>query len=117
MLASGPAGRRSGRRIPAARLADLRHEGPAERVADEPSGSQDAIERNARLPAGGIEEVDEVLRRKIAGGPRSVGAAAGPTCRGVEAADPGVEACRDVCEGSAPRVVEVIRDPLERDAG
>src|SRR4051794_19917317 len=106
MLASGPAGRRSGRLIPAARLPDLGRERPTEGVRDEPCGGQDPIERHVRLPAGGIEEVDEVLRGEIPGGAGSVGAAAGATCRRVEAADSRIEAGRDVCQGSAARVVE-----------
>src|SRR4051794_9620715 len=115
MLASGPAGRGSGRLIPAARLPDLRRERPTEGVRDEPCCRQDPVERDARIPAGGIEEVDEVLGREIPGGARSVGAAAGAACRRVEAADSPTEAGRDVGEGSAARVVEVIGDPLERD--
>src|SRR4051794_26803424 len=108
MLALGPAGRGSGRLIPAARPPDLRRERPAEGIRDEPRRGQDPVERDARLPAGGIEEVDEVLRGEIPGGAGSVGAAAGATCRRVEAADSRIEAGRDVCQGSAARVVEVI---------
>src|SRR4051794_32013389 len=111
MLASGPAGRPSSGRIPTARLPDLCREGPAEGVGDEPGSGQDAVERYPRLPAGRVEEVDGVLRGEIPCSARGVGAAAGPTSRRVEAADAGIEACGDVGEGGAPRVVEMVGDP------
>src|SRR3954452_21629815 len=101
MLASGPAGCRSSGRIPTTCLPDLRREGPAEGVRDEPGSGQDAVERDPGLPAGSVKEVDEVLRGEIPGSARGVGAAARPTRRRVEAADTCVEAGRDVGEGSA----------------
>ena len=73
---------RAGPGIPAAGLADLGRERPAERVGDEPGGGQDAVQRDdAVLPARRVEEVDEVLGGEIAGGARRVRAAAGPAGR------------------------------------
>src|SRR3954454_4229311 len=115
MLASGPGGRGSSGRIPTARLPDLRPEGPAEGVRDEPGSGQDAVEGHSGLPAGSVQEVDEVLRGEIPGSAGRVGAAAGATRRRVEAADAGIEAGRDVGEGSTTRVVEVVGDPVQRD--
>ena len=102
---------------PAAGLADLRRQRPADRLRDEPRGRQDAVERDAVLPARRVEEVHEVLRGEVARRARRVRAAAGPAGRRVEAADAGVEAGRDVGEGRAARVVEVEGDPLEWDPG
>ena len=78
---------------------------------------EDALERDARLPARRVEEVDEVLGREVAGRAGRVRAATGPAGRRVEAADPGVEPGRDVGQRRPARVVEVVGDPFERDAG
>ena len=64
------------------------------------------------LVAEPVEQVDEVLRREVAGGAGRVRAAAGPAGRGVETADPCREARDDVGKGRPARVVEVERDAL-----
>ena len=69
------------------------------------------------LEARGVEEVDQVLRGEIPGGPGRIRAAAGAAGRAVEAADPGIQPCLDVRERRAARVVEVVGDPIERDPG
>src|SRR4051812_10350078 len=78
-------------RVPAAGLADLAGEWATERFGDEAGRDEHAVQRRAVLPAGRIEEVDEVFSREIAGGARRVRAATRPTGRCVEAANPGFE--------------------------
>src|SRR6476619_8281153 len=95
MLRGGRGARRSGLAIgrlacpliPAAGLSDLGRKRLAEGVGDEPRGAKDATERDAMLVARRIEQVDEVLRREVAGRARSVRAATGPTGRRVERPD------------------------------
>src|SRR5262249_41271240 len=66
--ASGTTSWMTCRRVPAAGLADLGGERLAQRRGDESGGLQDALEVDAVLEPGRVEEVDEVLGREIAGG-------------------------------------------------
>ena len=104
--------------VPAAGLADLRRERPAERSGDEPGGLEHACRarRRARSPT----------RRAGTRGPRWRGCRRRPArtgsrrCRPSTASKqrtPGGESGDDVGQRRAARVVEVEGDLLERDPG
>src|SRR5688572_5473811 len=103
LLESSAADGRAGRGVPAAGLANLRGERPVERRGDEASRLEHARERHAVLEARGVEQVDEVLGREIAGGAGCVRTAARAAGGAVEAADAGVQARDHVGERRAAR--------------
>src|SRR5437868_6677723 len=101
---------RSRRGVPAARLAHLAGERPAQLGGDESGRVEDAAKAHAMVEAQAVEEVDEVLGGEIAGCARRIGTAAGSTGRRVKAANAGVEPGGDVGHGRPARVVEVEGD-------
>src|SRR5688572_21816726 len=92
LLESSATDRRAGRGIPAAGLADLRGQRPAERRGDEARRLEHALERHAVLEARGLEEVHEVLGGEIPRCPGGIGTAARAARGAIEAANTRLQA-------------------------